>query len=32
MNIDQRGYIITDEYERTNVPHIHAIGDVNGKM
>lgn len=28
---DERGYIVVDDYCRTNVPHIHALGDVNGK-
>ncbi len=28
----ERGFIVTDEYDRTNVPHIYAIGDVNGKV
>lgn len=27
----ERGAIITDEHMCTNVPHIYAIGDVNGK-
>ena len=27
---DKSGYIPTDSKLRTNVPHIHAIGDVNG--
>ena len=26
------GYVITDEKLRTNVPHIYALGDVNGKF
>ncbi len=25
-------YITTDDHMRTNVPHIYAIGDVNGRM
>lgn len=27
----ERGAIVTDEHLRTNVPHVYAIGDVNGK-
>ncbi len=27
----ERGAIVTDECLRTNVPHIYAVGDVNGK-
>lgn len=26
-----RGGIITDEYLRTNIPHVYCIGDANGK-
>ncbi|MDR2056604.1 MAG: dihydrolipoyl dehydrogenase [Desulfovibrio sp.] len=28
----RNGAIATDEYLRTNIPHIYAVGDVNGKM
>src|SRR3954453_13237184 len=28
----ERGAIVVDEYCRTNVPHVYAIGDVTGKM
>ena len=28
----ERGAVITDEYMRTNVPGVYAIGDVNGKI
>ncbi len=31
VECDEKGYIKTDEYLHTNVKHIHAIGDVNGK-
>jgi dihydrolipoamide dehydrogenase len=27
----ERGSIVTDEYLRTNVPGVYAVGDVNGK-
>jgi dihydrolipoamide dehydrogenase len=30
VHVDERGYIPTDDRMRTNVPHIHAIGDVTG--
>jgi dihydrolipoamide dehydrogenase len=29
--VDERGFIRVDEQLRTNVPHIHAIGDVVGE-
>ncbi len=29
--VDQRGYITVDDELRTNVPHIWALGDVNGR-
>jgi dihydrolipoamide dehydrogenase len=29
--VDERGYIPVDRQMRTNVPHIHAIGDVVGE-
>jgi pyruvate/2-oxoglutarate dehydrogenase complex dihydrolipoamide dehydrogenase (E3) component len=28
----ERGYIPTDDYLRTNKPHIYAAGDINGKF
>ncbi len=28
----ERGAIVTDKYMQTNVPHVYAIGDVNGKV
>jgi len=27
----KRGAIVTDEHLRTNIPHVYAIGDVNGR-
>jgi len=30
--LDDRGYIAVDKYERTNVPNIHAVGDVTGRV
>lgn len=30
--VDPRGNIIVDEHLRTNVPHIHAMGDVKGGL
>eukprot|EP00474_Spongospora_subterranea_P008536 CRZ08994.1 hypothetical protein [Spongospora subterranea] len=32
VKLDSRSYIPTNAFEETNVPHIFAIGDVNGKM
>ena len=31
VTIDARGYVVVDDELRTNVPHIWAIGDVNGR-
>lgn len=30
VQLDSRGHIITDEYTRTNLPTLYAIGDVSG--
>ncbi len=27
----ERGAIVTDDYMRTNIPNVYAVGDVNGK-
>ncbi len=32
VQTDKRGFIQVDEYMRTNVPGIYAIGDVTGKL
>jgi len=32
VRIDARGAIPVDEYSRTNVPHIYAVGDVTGRV
>ena len=32
LNVDERGYIITDEYMATNIPGVYAIGDVRKKV
>jgi dihydrolipoamide dehydrogenase len=32
VTLDKRGFIEADEYMRTNVPGIYAIGDVTGKL
>lgn len=29
---DERGYVITDKYLKTNKDHIYALGDINGKF
>jgi pyruvate/2-oxoglutarate dehydrogenase complex dihydrolipoamide dehydrogenase (E3) component len=31
VSLDKRGYITVDDQLRTNVPHIWALGDCNGK-
>ena len=31
VQTDDRGFVVVDECLRTNVPHIYAIGDVNGR-
>jgi len=31
VNVTDRGFIPADKYMRTNVPHIHAIGDIIGE-
>jgi glutathione reductase (NADPH) len=31
VDMDKRGFIPTDEYQRTNVEHIFALGDVTGR-
>ena len=30
VEVDQRGFIAVNEYLQTSVPHIYAVGDVNG--
>ncbi|EQB23828.2 glutathione reductase [Streptococcus equi subsp. zooepidemicus SzS31A1] len=32
VELDKRGYIVTDAYENTSVEGIYAVGDVNGKL
>ncbi|MET1255188.1 glutathione-disulfide reductase [Aliikangiella maris] len=31
VKMDERGYIITDEYQNTNIPGIYAVGDNTGR-
>ncbi len=31
VNVDERGFIAVDNQQRTNVPHIYAIGDIVGQ-
>ncbi|MCF1426767.1 MAG: dihydrolipoyl dehydrogenase [Shewanella sp.] len=31
VNVDERGFINVDKQMRTNIPHIHAIGDIVGQ-
>jgi dihydrolipoamide dehydrogenase len=30
LNVDERGFLPVDARQRTNVPHIYAVGDVTG--
>jgi dihydrolipoamide dehydrogenase len=32
VTTDKRGFIEIDDFMRTNVPHVYAIGDVTGKL
>jgi len=32
VNVDERGWIVTDRYLRTTAKHVWAVGDVNGKQ
>ncbi len=32
VGIDARGAIVVDEWSRTSVPHIYAVGDVTGRV
>lgn len=32
IRTDERGYIVTDEYQNTNVPNVYALGDVSGRI
>jgi len=32
INVDEKGFILTDEYMRTNVPGIYAAGDIRAKQ
>ncbi len=31
IEVDEKGWIVTNDYLETNVSHIYAIGDINGK-
>ena len=31
INMDEHGYIPTDEFQNTNVPGVYAVGDVTGR-
>lgn len=31
VNVDEQGFIAVDKQQRTNVPHIYAVGDVVGQ-
>ena len=30
VNLDQSGYIITDKFQKTNIPRVYAAGDITG--
>jgi len=30
--LDARGFVATDEWQNTNVPNVHAVGDVSGRI
>jgi len=32
VQLDERGAIVVDEWSRTTVPHIYAVGDVTGRV
>ncbi|OTB04204.1 hypothetical protein M426DRAFT_59028 [Hypoxylon sp. CI-4A] len=32
VKLDEKGYIVTDEFQNTSVENIHALGDVAGKV
>jgi glutathione reductase (NADPH) len=32
VEVDERGAIVVDDYSRTSVPHIHALGDVTDRV
>jgi dihydrolipoamide dehydrogenase len=32
VEVDERGFVPVDEYQRTSAPHIYAAGDVTGQM
>ena len=31
VNVDAAGFVVTDEFQNTNVPGIYAVGDVTGR-
>ncbi len=31
INVDEQGFVPSDEFEQTNVPGVSSLGDVNGK-
>ena len=32
IELDEDGYIVTDEYMRTNIPGVYAAGDIRSKQ
>lgn len=32
VHLDERGFVITDEWQTTNVPDLYAVGDITGRV
>ena len=32
VQLDEHGAVVVDEWSRTSVPHIYAVGDVTGRV
>lgn len=32
VEVNDRGYVVADDYQNTNVPNIYALGDVTGRV
>jgi glutathione reductase (NADPH) len=31
IDLDSNGFVVTDEWQTTNIPHIFAVGDITGR-
>jgi len=31
LDYDEKGFVKTDEFFRTSIPHVYAVGDINGR-